>query len=30
MPAFSWSLPSVGDTLSTVCFFWSNWTGSAP
>ena len=23
----SWSLPSVGDTLSTVCCFWSNCTG---
>ena len=30
MPALSWSLPSSGDTLSTVCCFWSNCTGSAP
>ena len=30
MPDFSWSLPSVGDTLSTVCCFSSNCTGSAP
>jgi hypothetical protein len=30
MPACSWSLPSVGDTLCTVCWSRSNCTGSAP
>ena len=30
IPDLSWSLPSVGDTLSTVCCFSSNFTGSAP
>ena len=30
MPDFSWSLPRVGETLSTVCCFSSNFTGSAP
>jgi hypothetical protein len=30
MPACSWSLPSVGEMLCTVCSSRSNCTGSAP